>query len=84
MVTMSAPRELNHPDDFVSLTVDVADCPIAELRLSEIYDVKTSTVNDDYLLVLQDHVALQLKATFGLCERFKLHLLDSRIILLQC
>ena len=81
---MSAPRELNHPDDFVVLTVDVADSPIAELRLSEIYDVETSTINDDYLLVLQNYVALQLKATFGLCDRFKLHLLDSRFIPLFC
>ncbi len=82
--TMSAPRELNHPDDFVILTVDVADSPIAELRLSEIYDVETSTINDNYLLVLQDYVALQLKATFGLCDRFKFRLLDSRFIPLHC
>jgi hypothetical protein len=81
---MSAPRELNHPDDFVVLTVDVADSPIADLRLSEIYDVETSTINDDYLLVLQNYVALQLKATSGLCDRFKLHLLDSRFIPLFC
>ena len=81
---MSAPRELNHPDDFVILTVDVADSPVAELRLSEIYDVETSTMNDDYLLVLQDYVALQLKATFGLCDRFKLLLMDSRFIPLHC
>ena len=81
---MSAPWELNHPDDFVILTVDVADSPIAELRLSEIYDVETSTMNDDYLLVLQDYVALQLKATFGLCDLFKFRLLGSRFIQLHC
>jgi hypothetical protein len=81
---MSAPRELNHPDDFVILTVDVADSPIAELRLSEIYDVKTSTMNDDYLLVFKEYVALQLKATFGLCDRYKLRLLDSHVIPLHC
>jgi hypothetical protein len=56
---MSAPQELNHPNDFVILTVDVADSPIAELRLSEIYDVETSTMNDDYLLVVQNYIALQ-------------------------
>jgi hypothetical protein len=81
---MSAPRELNHPDDFVVLTVDIADSPMAELRLTEIYDVETSTISDDYLLVLQDYVSLQLKATFGLCDRSKLHLLDSRFIPLYC
>ncbi|KAI2490530.1 hypothetical protein MHU86_24040 [Fragilaria crotonensis] len=81
---MSAPRELNHPDDFVILTVDVADSPIAELRLSEIYDVETSSMNDDYLHVLQDYVALQLKATFGLNDGFKFRLLGSRFIPLHC
>jgi hypothetical protein len=81
---MSAPRELNHPDDFVILTVDVADTPIAELRLSEIYDVETSTMNDNYLLVLKDYVALQLKSTFELCDQFKLLLLDSHFIALHC
>ncbi|KAI2495076.1 hypothetical protein MHU86_19431 [Fragilaria crotonensis] len=81
---MSAPRELNHPDDFVILTVDVADSPIAELRLSEIYDVETSTINDDYLHVLRDYVALQLQATFGVCDGFKFRLLGSRFITLHC
>lgn len=81
---MSAPREFNHPDDFVALTVDIADSPMAELQLSDIYNVETSTMNDDYLLVLQDYVALQLKATFGLCDRFKVHLLNSRFIPLHC
>jgi hypothetical protein len=81
---MSAPRELNHPDDFVILTVNVADSPIAELRLSEIFDVEASTIYDNYLLVLQDYVALQLKATFGLCDRFKFRLLGSRFIPLHC
>ena len=64
--------------------MDVADSPIVELRLSEIYDVETSTINDDYLLVLQDYVALQLNATFGLCDWLKLRLLGSRFIPLHC
>jgi hypothetical protein len=75
---------LNHPDDFVILTVDVADTPIAELKLSEIYNVQTFTMNDDYLLVLQGYIALQLEATFGLCDRLKLRLLGSRFIPLHC
>jgi hypothetical protein len=81
---MSAPRELNHTNDFVILTVDVADSPIAELRLSEIYDVETSTMKDDYLLVLQDYIALQLEDTVGLGDRFKFRLLDSCFIPLHC
>ena len=64
--------------------MDVADSPIVELRLSEIYDVETSTINDDYLLVLQDYVALQLRAALGLCDLFKFRLLGSRFIQLHC
>jgi hypothetical protein len=81
---MSAPREFTHPDDFVILTADVADSPIAELRLSEIYNVETCTMNNDYLLVLQDYVALQMESTVGLCDRFKFRLLDSCFIPLHC
>lgn len=81
---MSAPQELSHPDDFVTLMVDVADSPKAELQLSEIYDVETSTMNDDYVIVLQDYVALQLKTTVGLCDLSKIRLLSSRLILLHC
>ena len=44
---MSAPWELNHPDDSVVLTIDVADSPTAKLGLSEIYSVETFTLKDD-------------------------------------
>ncbi|KAI2501343.1 hypothetical protein MHU86_13141 [Fragilaria crotonensis] len=81
---MSAPWELNNQDDSVILTVDVADSPIAELRLSEIYDVKTSSMNDDYIVVLHNYIALQLKTTVGLCDRSIIHLLGSRFIPLHC
>jgi hypothetical protein len=77
IATMSAPRELNHPDDFVILTLDVLDSPLAKLRLSKIYNVETSTLNDDYLLVLQDYITQQLESTPGLDNRTRSRLLDA-------
>ena len=68
---MSVPREWNHPKDFVILTVDVEDSPIAELPLTEIYNVEASTLNDDYLLVFQDIIKLQLESTYGLGDRLR-------------
>jgi hypothetical protein len=81
---MSALRELNHPDDFVILTIDVADSPSAKLRLTEIYNVETSTLNDDYLLVLQDYITQQLENTHGLGKLSRSRLLDARICTKHC
>ncbi|KAI2506529.1 hypothetical protein MHU86_7939 [Fragilaria crotonensis] len=42
-------------------------------------------MNDNYLLVLnKDYVSLQLNTRFGLCDQFKLLLLDSHFIPLHC
>ena len=66
---MSAPWELTRPDDLVILTVDIADSPLAELLVSEIYDVKTSTLLDDYHNTLQNYVLQQLKETTWLDDQ---------------
>ena len=60
---MSAPRESTHPDDLVILMVDIDACPFAELLLTEIYDVETSTVRDDYPIVLRNYITQQLEDT---------------------
>jgi hypothetical protein len=83
IATMSAPRELNHPDDFVILTLDVLDSPLAKLRLSKIYNVETSTLNDDYLLVLQDYITQQLESTPGLDNWSRSRLLDAHFCTLH-
>jgi hypothetical protein len=77
---MSAPRELNCLDDIVILTVDVADAPIAELRLSEIYNGETSTLKNDFLVVFQAYIALQLEKTNGLSDQSRSRLLNTRFI----
>ena len=60
---MSAPRESHHPDDSVILTVDIDDCPIVELALTEIYDIDASHLKDDYLATLRNYVTQQLEDT---------------------
>lgn len=82
---MSAPGELfNHPNVFVMLTVDVVDSPTAKLLLTEIYNVETLALNDDYLHVFQRLISLQLENTVGLGDWSRSHLLDARFCTLHC
>jgi hypothetical protein len=81
---MSAPWGLMHSDDSIILTVDVEDSPIAELRLTEIYDAKTSTINDDYDVVFKDYITLQLENTCGLEDQSRLCLLNARFCTFHC
>jgi hypothetical protein len=60
---MLAPGESHHPDDIVILNVDIDDCPIAELPLTEIYDADASRLKDDYLVTLRNYVTQQLEDT---------------------
>jgi len=74
---MSAPRESHHPDDFVILTVDIDDCPIVELALTEIYDVDASRLKDDYLATLRNYVTQQLEDTTWLEDQSVSPLFDA-------
>jgi hypothetical protein len=60
---MSAPEESNHPDDFLCLTVDIDNCPKAEIPLTEIYNINDSTLKIDYLTTLCDYITQQLEDT---------------------
>ena len=66
---MLAPRESTCPPDIVIMTVDIADSPLAELLLSEIYDVETSTLLDGYSSILRNHIIQQLEATTWLDDQ---------------
>ena len=74
---MSVFEESNHEDDFVILTVDIDDCPIAELPLTEIYDVTTSLLKDDYLDTLRTYVTQQLEDTTWLEDQSVSPLFDA-------
>ena len=74
---MSVFEESNHEDDFVILTVDIDDCPIAELPLTEIYDVTTSLLKDDYLDTLRKYITQQLEDTAWLEDQSVSPLFDA-------
>ena len=67
---MSSPGEIaHHVDDFIEMTVDIEDCPLAELLLTEISDVHNFTKNDDYLATLRKYIEQQLEDTSWLDDR---------------
>ena len=70
-------EELHHPDDFVVVTVDIEDCPLAELPLAEIFDVTTSTLNIDYLVTLREYITQQLEDTSWLDDQSMTPLFDA-------
>jgi hypothetical protein len=74
---MSVFEESNHEDDFVTLTVDIDDCPIAELPLTEIYDVSTSLLKNDYLDTLRAYITQQLEDTAWLEDQSVSPLFDA-------
>ncbi|KAI2501346.1 retrotransposon [Fragilaria crotonensis] len=74
---MSVFEESNHDDDFVILTVDIDDCPIAELPLTEIYDVTSSLLKDDYLDTLRAYITQQLEDTTWLEDQSVSPLFDA-------
>jgi hypothetical protein len=76
---MSAPGEFYHPDNYVVMAVDnIEDCPLVEFPLSALFDITTSTVVEDYLEVLHDHITQLLEDTTWLEEQSRLSLLCAR------
>jgi hypothetical protein len=71
---MSALGKFCHRDDCVVITLDIEDCPLVEIPLSEVYDIVTSSLVGDYLNVLQDYVTQILEDTPWLCKQSTLHL----------
>jgi hypothetical protein len=73
-----APREFYHSDDYVVITVDIEDCPVVEFPLTELFDIATSTVVDNYLEVVQDYVTQLLEDTTWLDTQSRSCLLRAR------
>jgi Reverse transcriptase (RNA-dependent DNA polymerase)/GAG-pre-integrase domain len=67
----------HHVDDFVEMTVDIDDCPLAELPLTEIYNVATLSLNDDYLTILRTYIEQQLDDTSWLDDQSLSPLFDA-------
>lgn len=75
---MMAPREFFHSDDYVVITVDIEDCPLVEFPLTELFDIATSKVVDNYLEVVQDYVTQLIEDTTWLDTQSRSCLLRAR------
>jgi hypothetical protein len=60
---MMVSKEFHHSDDYVVITVDIEDCPLVEFPLTELFDIATSRIVDNYLQVVQDYVMQLLEDT---------------------
>ena len=80
---MSASTEFYHSDNYVAIKIDIEDCPVVEFPLTELFDIATSTIVDNYLEVLQEYVTQILEDTTWLDKQSKLCLLRARFCIYQ-
>ncbi len=57
------------------MEVDIEDCPVADVPLTEIFDTVNSVLINDYLVVLKMYIAQQLEDTIFLMTNQPLHCL---------
>ena len=50
------------------ITIDIVDCPMAEIPLTEVFDVLTMSLVDNYHDVIRESVLQQLEDTTWLSE----------------
>jgi hypothetical protein len=73
---MSASREFfNLSDDFIVIRADINDSPSVEIPLTELFDLATFTLVDNYQQVLHGYVIELLEDTIWVDEQSFLHLL---------
>ena len=77
MVDTMAPGRLYHPDDHIVMVVDIEDCPVADVPLTEIYDTGNATLIDEYLSVLKRYVVQQIEDTIWLDDQSTTPLFDA-------
>ncbi|KAI2489064.1 hypothetical protein MHU86_25530 [Fragilaria crotonensis] len=77
MTDLTAPGRLYHPDDHVVMEVDIEDCPVADVPLTEIFDTVNSVLIDDYLVVLRTYISQQLEDTIWLDDQSTTPLFDA-------
>jgi hypothetical protein len=65
------------PSDYVVITIDIDDCPMAEIPLAEVFDPNTSLLLDDYHNVIRGYVVQQLEDTTWLTDVTTPILLDA-------
>ena len=77
MVDTMTPGRLYHPDDHIVMVVDIEDCPVADVQLTEIYDTENATLIDDYLAVLKRYIVQQIEDTIWLDDQSTTPLIDA-------
>jgi hypothetical protein len=61
-------EEIEYDNDCLVITIDMEDCPMAEIPLTEVFDVPTMSLLDNYHDVIRDSVLQQLQDTTWLSE----------------
>jgi hypothetical protein len=59
------------------MVVDIEDCPVADVPLTEIYDTENSVLIDDYLSVLKTYIVQQIGDTIWLDDQSTTPLFDA-------
>jgi hypothetical protein len=60
---MTDAKEIQYDNDCLVISIDIVDCPMAEIPLTEVFDVPTKSLVDNYHDVIRDSVRQQLEHT---------------------
>jgi hypothetical protein len=60
---MADAEEVQYDNDCLVISIDIVDCPMAEIPLTEVFDVPTKSLVDNYHDVIRDSVRQQLEHT---------------------
>ena len=66
--TMTDAEEIDYDNDCLVITIDLVDCPMAEIPLMEVFNVLTMTLVDNYHDVIRETVLQQLEDTTWLSD----------------
>ena len=69
---------LHHPDDYITLTMDVEGSPLAKVALTEIYNSFSDMLGDSYLTIIREYLTRQLEGTSWLEGQSLSPFLDAR------
>jgi len=53
---MADAEEIQYDNDCLVITIDIVDCPMAEIPLTEVFNVTTMSLLDNYHDVIRDTV----------------------------
>jgi hypothetical protein len=71
-------EEIQNNNDCLVIRIDIVDCLMAEIPLTEVYDVLTMSLLDNYHDVIRNSVLQQLEDTTWLERQSRLSLLCAR------